>query len=257
MAGAGIGAVLGGVGGYISAYDARKQQTRMRRRQRRAIQESREFADKRVEAITGSKLYQGALSFLEGTYDDAIGTPLAQDFAKGVRQAQAARGLLFGGAAVAQEASGLAAFSQQLQGNLLPQALQFAQAPETLRQSVLGFEAPLRIAAKTGAALPGMAPAPISESPLSAAFKQAAAGGAGGYQAVASYQGLQDTPPPAAIGDAYDTTELAREGSAMDLIRGLNNQYAFGGDPNSVALEAMRMFQGDSFSAVQRMGGLK
>jgi hypothetical protein len=229
LIGAGTGAILGGVGGFISAHDARKQQTRFRRRQRQAIREAREFADERVAAITSSELFTGAHDFLSETFNDPMGGPLAQDFARGVRQAQAARGLLFGGAAVGQEASGLAAFSAQQKQALLPQALQFAQAPEQIRQSVLGFEAPLRVAARTGAALPGMTAPQILDSPLSAAFKQAAAGGAGGFQIGQTLAGGgRPLPAPPAVGDQFDTTGLARQGqpNALDLIRGLNTRFA-------------------------------
>jgi len=257
--GAGVGAVLGGAGGFISAYNERKQQTRFRRRQRQAIGEAREFADARVAAITGSQLFQDAQGFLEGTFgSDAINSPLARDFATGVRQAQASRGLLFGGAAVSQEASGLAAFVQQQRAGLLPQALQFAQAPEQIRQSVLGFEAPLRVAARTGAALPGITAPQILDSPLSAAFKQAVAGAAGGFQIGSSIdqgnrlnrqldllEGQLPNVTPDQVGGPVNLPQ--RELSAADLMRNINQSF----DPFSAGL-------GTPFEQTQvgRLGGL-
>lgn len=231
--GAGIGAVFGAAGGILSAYNARKQQTRFRRRQRAAIKEAREFANQRVSEITGSELFSGAQEFLTSTFQDPMSSPLAEDFARGVRQAQAARGLLFGGAAVSQEASGLAAFSQDLRTRLLPQAMQFAQAPEQIRQSVLGFEAPIRVASRTGAALPGITPPQILDSPLSAAFKQAAAGAAGGYMIGSEISDEIDEPPEPPARPLPQGTPLEQEilryragaPSSMELLRAMNRRF--------------------------------
>lgn len=77
-----------------------------------------------------------------GTYNDAAdvfggGAPmdtLTQDFVKGIRAAQSARGLYTSQVGAAQEASGLAAFRAQLQLNMLPQLLELAQAPVAMGQ---------------------------------------------------------------------------------------------------------------------------
>jgi hypothetical protein len=54
--------------------------------------------------------------------------------------------------------------------------------PETLRQGILGFEAPLRVAAATGGTIGGVgAPGRLS-SGLSAMFSGAVPGGIGGFQ---------------------------------------------------------------------------
>lgn len=253
LAGAGFGAILGGIGGFLSAESKRRAQTRFRRRQRAAIKEARQFADQRVAAITGSELFKGAKGFLESSFGDPLSSPLAQDFARGVRQAQAARGLLFGGAAVSQEASGLSAFSQNLRTRLLPQALQFAQAPEQIRQSVLGFEAPIRVAAKTGAALPGITPPQILDSPLASAFQQAAAGAAGGFQ-IGSTLGSGVVPNPLARRlpqgtplEQIGARSLTRAPTAMELIRQMNQKL----DPFSGGTGVL--FED---TAVGRLGGL-
>lgn len=131
----------------------------------------------RVDELLASPLLSQASSFLEGTFGDAAGSPLAQDFTKGIRAAQAARGTFFGGTAEAAEAGGLAAFSQRLRQDLLPQMLAFGTLPETLRQSVLGFEAPLRTQAATGG--PGSLFA--GAGGLGDIISGALSGGAGGF----------------------------------------------------------------------------
>lgn len=230
--GFGIGALLGGLGSGIEAADARRQQTRFRRRQRRAIQSARNFAggttvttgegmfgDRgpafapgtvitedmleaglprgtatfidpttgerraggRVDEILADPLLMQARSFLEGTFGNAADSPLAQDFVKGIRAAQAARGTGFGGAAINTEAGGLAAFSQRLRQDLLPQALAFGTLGENLRQSVLGFEAPLRTAAATGGGGLGDSSGLVGPGILSSILRGATSGGAAGF----------------------------------------------------------------------------
>jgi hypothetical protein len=217
------GALLGGAGSAIGAAQSRKDQTRFRRRQRKAIADARSFAGGttvqrgfdtgfnladdtvlpngqgtndftfvnattgerqiggRVDEILSDPLLQSARGFLQGTFDNAADSPLAQDFRKGIQQAQSARGTFFGGAAVNAEAAGLGAFSQRLRQDLLPQALQFGQLGEQLRQSVLGFEAPLRTAAATGGGGLGDSRGLVGPSILGEAISGAAGGAAAGF----------------------------------------------------------------------------
>lgn len=178
---------LGFAGDLIGGIAAQKAQTRNRRRQRKAIRQARTFAEERIRELTGEgTLFAQGVDFLRGTFGDAASSPLAQDFVKQIRAAQASRGTLFGGAAVAQEAGGLSAFSQQLRASLLPQLQSFSFAPEQLRQSILGFEAPLRIAAKTGGQF-----APTGANPFVSALQGGIAGGFGGTQLGFNLQGLQ------------------------------------------------------------------
>jgi hypothetical protein len=135
----------------------------------------------RVDELLASPLLSQARSFLEGTFGNAADSPLAQDFVKGIRAAQSARGTFFGGSAETQEAGGLSAFSQRLRQDLLPQALAFGTLPETLRQSVLGFEAPLRTAAATGGSGLGDSSGLNAGNPLAAIFSGALSGAAGGF----------------------------------------------------------------------------
>lgn len=188
-----VGGLLGLAGGISSAFNQRRQQTRFRRRQRRAIGGARTFAEERLQELLGPRtLFGQGEEFLRGTFGAAAESPLAQDFVKQIRAAQAARGTLAGGAPEAAEAGGLAAFSQQLRASLLPQLQAFAFAPEQLRQSIIGFEAPLRVAARTGAALPGITPPQIAPDILTGALSQATAGFLGGAQIGASAEQLQE-----------------------------------------------------------------
>lgn len=178
-----VGGLLGLTGDLVGAIATNRAQTRNRRRQRKAIAEARTFTDERLAELLGTgTLFSQGVDFLRGTFGEAADSPLAQDFVKQIRAAQAARGTLFGGAAVSTEASGLAAFSQNLRASLLPQLLSFSFAPEQLRQSILGFEAPLRVAARTGGALPGVGPAPTPVNPFVAALQGAIGGATGGFQ---------------------------------------------------------------------------
>lgn len=180
---AGAGGILGLAGGITGAINTQRQQTRFRRRQRAAINEAREFTDQRLAELLGEgSLFSEGVDFLRGTFGNAADSPLAQDFVKQIRAAQAARGTFSGVGAAAAEAGGLAAFSQELRSRLLPQLQSFAFAPEQLRQSILGFEAPLRVSARTGAALPGIAPPPILPDVATSALNSSLAGLLGGAQ---------------------------------------------------------------------------
>jgi hypothetical protein len=190
--GAATGAIVGGVaglaGGIINSINTKRQLTQFRRRQRAAIQEARDFTDQRVDDLIGDdSLFAQGRDFLSETFENTADSPLAQDFVSQLRAGQASRGTLHGGAAVTAEAAGLSAFSQQLRMQLLPQILAFSREPETLRQSILGFEAPLRIASKTGALLPGMTAPQMSPSIAGSALAGLAQGAAGGASIGASF----------------------------------------------------------------------
>lgn len=171
------GAALGGLGGILGERNARKA----RRRQRQALGEARQFADETVARITGGELFSSAQEFLTSTFRDAGTSPLAQDAAKQIRAAQSVRGTFAGNIGAVAEGFGTSAAAQRLRSSLLPQALTFALAPEQLRQSVLGFEAPLRVAAATGGQLAGVGPSNI-QSPFSSFAGQALQGALGGFQ---------------------------------------------------------------------------
>jgi hypothetical protein len=181
VGGAIAGGLLGLTGGIISSVEQRRAQTRFRRRQRGAIESARQFADERVAAITGGDIFRKASDFLSRTFDDGTTNPLAGDVAKRLSALQAERGAFFGGAAALDVAAGAGGFLQQQRQSLLPTAAQFAFEPERIRQSVLGFEAPLRIAASTGAAFGGLQPQPFVPGVASSALNNAISGAAGGF----------------------------------------------------------------------------
>lgn len=135
----------------------------------------------RVEEILADPLLVSARNFLQGTFDNAPDSPLAQDFVKGIRAAQASRGTFFGGSAEVAEAGGLSAFSQRLRQDLLPSLQSFGTLGESLRQGILGFEAPLRTAAATGGGGLGDASGFLGPSPFGSALTGALSGAAGGF----------------------------------------------------------------------------
>lgn len=161
LAGALLGGLFGGFGAFFGAREQKKAFRRFRRRQSQALQETRQFADERVQQLTGEgSLIGRGIKFLEGTFDDPEGSPLADSLRKSIRVAQESRGLRRSPVAAVAEARALGAFSQNLRQQLLPSLLAFGTAPENLRQSIIGFEAPLRIGEATGLNITGLAPAP-------------------------------------------------------------------------------------------------
>jgi hypothetical protein len=181
LGGAGIGGLLGFTGSLISGFQAKKAQTRFRRRQRRAIEEARQFADETVSRITDSPLFSQAQDFLTGTFGAAADSPLVQDIGKQIRAAQSARGLFFGNAAASAEALGTGVAAQRLRQSLLSSVAQFATLPEQVRQSTLNTEAALRTAAATGAAFGGLQPQQFID-PIGQALSSGIQGAAGGFQ---------------------------------------------------------------------------
>jgi hypothetical protein len=181
-AGGPAGIIIGGALGALGGVFAARASKRFRRRQRGAIQSAREFADATVARITEDPLFQGARDFLSSTFNEAGQSPLAIDFAKSIRAAQSVRGTFAGNIGAAQEAIGTSGFAQRLRTQLLPQAMSFAEAPERLRQSILGFEAPLRVASATGAQLPGLGPQGSLGSQFGQAFTGGISGALGGFQ---------------------------------------------------------------------------
>lgn len=174
------GAIIGGALGAYGGYQQAQMSKRFRRRQRAAIEQARKFADETVAKVTSSELFTSAKNFLQNTFSNAADSPLAIDFAKRIRAQQSVRGTFTGNISAAQEAVGTSGFAQQLRTNLLPSALQYAEAPERLRQSVLASDAPLRVAAATGAPLVGL-PSGF-QSDLGGALAGGISGASGGFQ---------------------------------------------------------------------------
>lgn len=175
----------------------------------------------RVEEILADPLLTSARSFLQGTFDNAADSPLAQDFAKGIRSAQAARGTLFGGAAESAEAGGLAAFAQRLRQDLLPSALQFGGLSEQLRQGILGFEAPLRTAAATGGSGLGSGNLTGLPSVFGSALSGALSGGAGGFALDREFGGTESLLSSLGFGGSTKSTNTTRLGSQDATIEAL------------------------------------
>lgn len=189
LGGALIGGILGGVGGIISARDQKKAFRKFRRRQNAAIQQARDFADTRVEELTGEgSLIGRGIDFLKGTFDNPEDSPLADQLRKSIRVSQESRGIRRSVTGAVAEARALGGFTQNLRASLLPQLQSFGTVGENLRQSIISFEAPLRIGAATGLNVAGLGPAPglggafAGASSLAAGFSGFTSGGIGGAQ---------------------------------------------------------------------------
>jgi hypothetical protein len=278
------GGVLGSIGGVLSGIDKKKAATKFRRRQRRAIRQSREFADERINELLGDPsrflrpageqervggliqglsrmlpggkfgggirdeigrfgsrvaagpapprtLYERGVQFLAGTFDRPEDSPLADQLRKSLRVAQESRGLRRSVAGAVGEARALGAFTQNLRASLLPSMMQFSTLPEQLRQSIIGFEAPLRTAAATGAPVPGLGPVnPGSLFPGVAGgiFQQGVAGALGGFQmgSAISAQAQQVQQNEQLI----EAIRQSRQPSLLDQLSGAGARlFGFGG----------------------------
>lgn len=206
-----IGAIVGGSLGALGGFLGARSKTKFRRRQRKAISSARKFADETVERITGGELFSSANEFLTSSFRDTTNSPLAQDFAKSIRAAQSVRGTFSGNLGAAQESFGVSGFAQKLKQSLLPQAQNFAFAPERLRQSILAQEAPLRVAAATGGSIAGVGPQGSIGSQFGGALSQGVAGGLGGFQ----------------IGSAIDAQN--RFQTQLDALRNAKSERGGGG----------------------------
>jgi hypothetical protein len=221
-----LGATLGGLGAFFGAREQKKAFRRFRKRQSLAIEDARKFADERVASILDSPLIKLSREFVEGTLRDPGSSPLAEGLRKSLRVAQEARGLRRSTAGAVAEASSLAGFQQQLRAQLLPQAQQLGVLPEQLRQSIIGFEAPLRIAQATGLNFTGFGTAPGLEAgfagggSLSSILSQSAQGFLGGAQAGAAFQN--------------NLAQQRREAELLDLIRSQRNSASAGGRTNAL-----------------------
>lgn len=240
LAGAAIGGAFSFGSGLLAAKDAELSQARFRRRQQEGLDKARATATDRTAKVVDSELFQGANKFLEDVFKDDINdTALGQDFIKGVRQAQASRGLLGGGAAINQEASGLAAFSAQLKGSLLPEARAFSRFEEDLFQDIFAFEAPLQVAYTTGGALAGVTPPGFQPSGLAEGLRQGTAGALGGAQ----------------IGMSFENLERERNNRNDDRLNGISSpsqQFT----PTASLPTNLEAGQASRLSTIDRLGGL-
>jgi len=193
-----LGGITGGLGSFFGARESKKAFRRFRKRQAGAITKAREFTDERIAALTGPGTLLGlGTEFLRGTFSDPESSPLAESLTKGLRVAQESRGLRRSTIGAVSEARALGAFTQNLRSSLLPAVQQFGTLPETLRQSILGFELPIHIGRATGLNVSGLGVAPgleagfASGGSTSAILSGAASGLLGGANIGFGFQQMQ------------------------------------------------------------------
>lgn len=128
---------------------------------------------------------------------------LSADFQKGLRQAQAVRGLTYSEASASAEASGLAAFRAQMQMKMLPQLFGLAEAPAALRAKYEPGQLQKEVFRATGGAVaygqaqPGLAQESDVLGAGMSGFAQGFGGGASmglGLERLMQSQGLEPAP---------------------------------------------------------------
>lgn len=121
----------------------------------------------------------------DNTFGPGFGldSPLARDFRTAIQQAQTVRGIYQGGAPVAAEASGLAAFNFQQQKELLPFLLGLSQAPSQIFNASRSANVGAAVARATGGSsyygAPSQAAQPVAI--IGRAVESGFGGAAAGY----------------------------------------------------------------------------
>jgi hypothetical protein len=237
MYGALVGGTVGAIGGGISGYLDAKQRTKQTRHLRRRIQEGVNLGEvegaRSVGNILSSSEYLTGANWLRSffglgdaasevaqkwrgefgsgahgsdalsnnlragghrtfTGTDAQGAPLdalSLDFVKSLRAAQSARGLEPSMAAGAAEAAGLSSFRAQMQAQLLPQLMQLAEGPASLRAKYEAGHLGRNVFRMTGgAAMYGQANPELAFTPNT--FSHAVQGAVSGFSAGSGIGGL-------------------------------------------------------------------
>lgn len=210
--GGAIGAVAGGVSGFLNARTARKN----RRRMRRQLIASREYADQRINELTGQgTLFGRAKEFLNQTFSEGGNVDLRGAISQQMRVAQASRGLFTGNAAAAAEGQAVGMAQTQLRANLAPLASQFTFMPEQMRQSIQQSRfAGANFFASTNNAFTEIA-------------NQALQGGAGGAQMAQYFKGFgqQQQQQAPAQGQTVGIDAAAQQGMAPTAENPFLNPY--------------------------------
>lgn len=126
-----------------------------------------------------------AAATADNTFGPGFGldSPLARDFRSAIQNAQTIRGIYQGGAPVAAEASGLAAFNFQQQKELLPFLLGLSQAPSQIfnasRQGNIGAAVARATGGSSYYGAPSQATQPVAI--IGRAVESGFGGGAAGY----------------------------------------------------------------------------
>jgi len=158
-----------------------------------------EFGEAPTESLRGKDL--SARFSQVGRYAAPMDV-LTEDFQKGLRQAQAARGLTYSQAGASAEASGLAAFRAKLQMQMLPQLFGIAEAPAALRAKYEPGHLAREVFRTTGGAVaygqaqPGLAQESDVLGSAMSGFAQGFGGGSSmglGFERLLQGQGTEDT----------------------------------------------------------------
>lgn len=105
-----------------------------------AERQARARTEQSLFQLFSSPQYQGAAEYITKYFAQGIPESLAREYSGRIQQAQASRGLEYGGAAGRDEAALLTKMAEEGRMNLLPQLKQLAYDPMQAYQSALGFE---------------------------------------------------------------------------------------------------------------------
>jgi hypothetical protein len=201
--GALIGAAAGGGLGALGAIMNNRDATRARRRQRDII-----------NAQQNDPMYRQAKQFLMDSFSNAGTSPLAVDFRKSIDAGQAARGMFAGNAADISAAMNQSGFAQQLRMGMLGQI-----------QSMNQYDTMMRVAAATGAQLPGLGPANLQSSGA-AALSGGIAGASAGFGVGSSFSSLMGAQqaPSASAGNDYAAMSSAYGSMAQPAMSAAEEQ---------------------------------
>jgi hypothetical protein len=188
-----------------------------------------EFGEEATEGLKGKDL--SARFSQVGRFAAPVDV-LAEDFQKGLRQAQAVRGLTFSQASASAEASGLAAFRAQLQTKMLPQLFGLAEAPAALRARFEPGNLQREVFRATGGAVafgqaqPGLGQESSTIGSALSGFAQGFGGGASiglGFERLLQSQGVEPAAEP--------TLDPAA-GQIRPLPKAQPANFGFAGTPN-------------------------
>lgn len=183
LAGAGLGSLFAGIGGLL----ARGTSKRRRKRFKNLLAAVEANAKRAQQAAEARILESPQFAFLTEAFEDPLGGGFGREAASRIQQAQAARGLAFGGSAAAQEGTFLARLADQRRQQLLPLFLRSVGAAADLGQQAFEREF-------TAFNLLQGAPQRVSSGDVFGSIAQGLFGGAQAGAGIGLLQSLQPQP---------------------------------------------------------------
>lgn len=115
-----LGALLAGAGGVLAQRRSKRQRKRFKRLLAQVEANARRSRQSAIDEFFNAPGIAGAQRFLTEAFEDPLGGQFGREAQGRLLQAQAARGLTFGGSAAAQEAGLLTRLADQRRRQLIP-----------------------------------------------------------------------------------------------------------------------------------------